>query len=89
MNEIQLHRDIALGKKAQQAYDLYLKDYFTRCREGLFSNFIEASMDDDQIIGLKRVTDALVALETSVQTDIQNGQLAEAELSQSKTEKVM
>lgn len=89
MNEIKLHKEIALGKKAQQAYDSYLKDYFARRREGLFSNFIEAQMDDDQIIGLKRVTDALLALETSVQTDIQNGQLAEAELSQSKTEKVM
>ena len=80
MDEVSLHRDVALGRRAQQAFDSYLKEYFQHCRERLFENFMSANLPQENVLGMKAVADALMALETAVQTDIENGQLAAKEL---------
>ena len=84
MNEEHLEiieREIEYGKKANTAYDLYIKDFIDDARNRIFEAFEELNISDtDGLLQLKLMQSSIKALEDSVLSDIESKKLAEKQL---------
>lgn len=77
-----LHEEVNIGNRAQQAYDIYIKDYFdsfqSNVSKQLYANYLTA----DDILDIKYQITAIKALEEIILRDIETGKLAFKQLSE-------
>ena len=77
-----LHEEVNIGNRAQQAYDIYLKDYFDKFQSSvakqLYANDIAAS----DILDIRHQITAIKVLEEIILRDIETGKLAFKQLSE-------
>lgn len=74
--QFKLQDEIARGGRAQQAYDLYLKDHFETVRKQLFDSFCRPDVDDENTLNIKKLALAINGLENSIMSDIDNAKVA-------------
>lgn len=73
----EMHR----GTQAEFAYEHFLKDFFEQKRQILFEAFQNAPYEDVETLKeLKRMSTALDALETEINTIIDTGRMAAKQL---------
>jgi len=76
--EYKLHAEVAIGSKAQQAYDVYMKNYFDKFKESI----TERMYNNEDLFDLKNEITAIKTLEEIILRDIETGQLAFKQLSE-------
>jgi hypothetical protein len=77
-----LHEEVNIGNKAQQAYDVYMKDYFDKFQRSVANQLYINDLTTDNILTIKYQIIAIKALEEIVLRDIETGQLAFKQLSE-------
>ena len=77
-----LHEEVNIGNRAQQAYDIYLKDYFDKFQSSVAKQLYINDLTTDNILTIKYQIIAIKALEEIVLRDIETGQLAFKQLSE-------
>jgi len=77
-----LHEEVNIGNKAQQAYDVYMKDYFDKFQSSVAKQLYINDLTTDNILTIKYQIIAIKALEEIVLRDIETGQLAFKQLSE-------
>lgn len=82
---MELQKQIDLGVRAQNAYDGYIREHITVCKQKIFAQ-LEVTQLDESVLRLKRLLDALIGLEKSVINDIDNGKIAKQQIEESKNE---
>lgn len=75
-----LNERIALGARASQAYELYVKQFISAQRKIIFQQFSTEPFNIEVIAELKRCDMALSSLEGQIQADIAYGKKATQEL---------
>lgn len=74
--------EVELGRKAQLAYNGFIKAFIDKKKETLFDNFCNAKMSDtDTLMEAKRLVAILNDMESEIQTIITTGELASKSLS--------
>lgn len=73
---LQLNAEVALGNKAQQAYDVYMKDYFINFKV----NLAERMYNGEILQAIHNEVIAIKALEAIILRDIETGNLATIQL---------
>ena len=76
-----LHEEVNIGNRAQQAYDIYLKDYFNKFQSSVAKQLYVNDLACDDILIIKYQITAIKALEEIILRDIETGQLAFKQLS--------
>ena len=76
-----LHEEVNIGNRAQQAYDIYLKDYFDKFQSSVAKQLYVNDLACDDILIMKYQITAIKALEEIILRDIETGQLAFKQLS--------
>jgi hypothetical protein len=76
-----LHEEVNIGNRAQQAYDIYLKDYFDKFQSSVAKQLYVNDLACDDILIIKYQITAIKALEEIILRDIETGQLAFKQLS--------
>lgn len=69
---LQLNAEVALGNRAQQAYDVYMKDYFINFK----ANLAERMYNGEILQAIHNEIIAIKALEAIILKDIETGNLA-------------
>lgn len=82
MDPKQLQDDLDRGRRAQNAYDSYLKDHFMVIRTQLFNAFCNPEASLDELSNLKGLSMAIAGLETSIFADIENAKVAAKHLNE-------
>ena len=77
-----LHEEVNIGNRAQQAYDIYLKDYFNKFQSSVAKQLYVNDLACDDILIIKYQITAIKALEEIILRDIETGQLAFKQLSE-------
>lgn len=77
-----LHEEVNIGNRAQQAYDIYLKDYFDKFQSSIAKQLYVNDLACDDILIMKYQITAIKALEEIILRDIETGQLAFKQLSE-------
>ena len=77
-----LHEEVNIGNRAQQAYDIYLKDYFDKFQSSVAKQLYINDLTTDNILIIKYQITAIKALEEIILRDIETGQLAFKQLSE-------
>ena len=77
-----LHEEVNIGNRAQQAYDIYLKDYFDKFQSSVAKQLYINDLTTDNILTIKYQITAIKALEEIILRDIETGQLAFKQLSE-------
>ena len=77
-----LHEEVNIGNRAQQAYDIYLKDYFDKFQSSVAKQLYVNDLACDDILIIKYQITAIKALEEIILRDIETGQLAFKQLSE-------
>jgi hypothetical protein len=77
-----LHEEVNIGNKAQQAYDVYMKDYFDKFQSSVAKQLYINDLTTDNILIIKYQITAIKALEEIILRDIETGQLAFKQLSE-------
>ena len=77
-----LHEEVNIGNRAQQAYDIYLKDYFDKFQSSVAKQLYVNDLVCDDILIIKYQIIAIKALEEIILRDIETGQLAFKQLSE-------
>ena len=77
-----LHEEVNIGNRAQQAYDIYLKDYFDKFQSSIAKQLYVNDLACDDILIIKYQITAIKALEEIILRDIETGQLAFKQLSE-------
>jgi len=69
--------EVALGKKAENAYSIFIEGFLKKKREELYDSFCNASMEKPEVIlEAKRLALALNIIEEEIKTLINTGNLA-------------
>jgi hypothetical protein len=76
-----LHEEVNIGNRAQQAYDIYLNDYFDKFQSSVAKQLYVNDLACDDILIMKYQITAIKALEEIILRDIETGQLAFKQLS--------
>lgn len=79
-NLYKLQDEISLGGRAQNAYDLYVKQHIEKIRTQIFESFSSADISDEEVLKLKRLAMAINGLETSILSDIEGAKIATIQL---------
>jgi len=75
--DTQLKDEMALGHKAEAAYEGYVKDHVAYTNQRLYQEFLSTSVTEtDRILEIKRLQSALRGLEISILNDIETGKMA-------------
>jgi hypothetical protein len=77
-----LQEEVNIGNRAQQAYDIYLKDYFDKFQSNVAKQLYVSDLACDDILVIKYQITAIKALEEIILSDIETGQLAFKQLSE-------
>ena len=77
-----LHEEVNIGNRAQQAYDIYLKDYFDIFQSNVGKQLYVNDLTANDILAIRHQITAIKALEEIVLRDIETGQLAFKQLSE-------
>ena len=77
-----LHEEVNIGNRAQQAYDIYLKDYFDKFQSSVAKQLYVNDLACDDILIMKYQITAIKTLEEIILRDIETGQLAFKQLSE-------
>ena len=77
-----LHEEVNIGNRAQQAYDLYMKDYFDKFQNSVAKQLYANDLTTDNILVIKYQITAIKALEEIILRDIETGKLAFKQLSE-------
>jgi len=72
----QYEHEVEFGRKAQVAYDTYIKDFLEVKNNQLRGEFINCEPNPDELMFLKNLQMALMELQTSVESDIDTGKMA-------------
>ena len=80
--EYKLHAEISIGNRAQQAYDVYIQDYFDNFQSSVAKQLYVNDLACDDILIIKYQITAIKALEEIILRDIETGQLAFKQLSE-------
>jgi hypothetical protein len=73
-----LEIEIALGYKAQQAWNLYIREYMESKNQEIFDKFIAG--DVDSIYELKHFQMVLKTFEDEIKGDIERGEFAKQQI---------
>jgi len=71
-----LQEEVNMGNRAQQAYDIYLKDYFDKFQSNVAKQLYVNDLACDDILVIKYQITAIKALEEIILRDIETGKLA-------------
>ena len=77
-----LHEEVNIGNRAQQAYDIYLKDYFDIFQSNVGKQLYVNDLTANDILAIRHQITAIKALEEIVLRDIETGKLAFKQLSE-------
>ena len=77
-----LHEEVNIGNRAQQAYDIYLKDYFDSFQSNVSKQLYANDITANDILAIRHQITAIKALEEIILRDIETGQLAFKQLSE-------
>tara|TARA_B110000503_G_scaffold53746_1_gene86257 strand:+ start:2039 stop:2302 length:264 start_codon:yes stop_codon:yes gene_type:complete len=77
-----LHEEVNIGNRAQQAYDVYIKDYFDNFQSSIAKQLYANDLTADDILAIRHQITAIKALEEIILRDIETGQLAFKQLSE-------
>ena len=77
-----LHEEVNIGNRAQQAYDIYLKDYFDSFQSNVGKQLYANDLTANDILAIRHQITAIKALEEIILRDIETGQLAFKQLSE-------
>lgn len=78
---IQLHTEVQLGHKAEQAYNVYVKAHIEKVVVNIYTQIENCSVSDTEtLVKLKGLLSAIRGLESSISNDIDTGRLAEKQL---------
>ena len=77
-----LHEEVNIGNRAQQAYDIYLKDYFDIFQSNVSKQLYANDITANDILDIRHQITAIKALEEIVLRDIETGKLAFKQLSE-------
>jgi hypothetical protein len=77
-----LQEEVNIGNRAQQAYDIYLKDYFDKFQSNVAKQLYVNDIVCDDILVIKYQITAIKALEEIILRDIETGKLAFKQLSE-------
>lgn len=76
---IKLNEEAGIGRNAQKAWDVYVKDFIIKRNNEIFESFCNA-MNDEEVISIKKEHNALAELENSLRSDIVTGKMAQKQL---------
>lgn len=77
----QLNNEVRIGRLAQQAYDLYVKQHIDIAVANVYTGIENCSIvDKEALIELKGLLTAVRGLEVSILNDIETGKLAALQL---------
>lgn len=72
-----IQRNIAEGKKAKSAYDMYVSNFIAQSKTKIHKTFDELPLSElEAIKTLKIMQTAILSLEQNILTDIETGELA-------------
>ena len=74
-----LEVEIAIGNRAQRAYDLYLKEFFETNYRELYNAFVSCQTDEDAL-AIMRLSQATKELHMTLERDINSGKMAAVQL---------
>lgn len=77
-----LQEEVNIGNRAQQTYDIYLKDYFDKFQNNVVHQLYANDLTCDDILVIKYQITAIKALEEIILKDIETGKLAFKQLSE-------
>lgn len=77
-----LHEEVNIGNRAQQAYDIYMKEYFDKFQSSVAKRLYMADLTTDDILTIKYEINAIKNIEEVILRDIETGQLAFKQLSE-------
>lgn len=77
-----LHEEVNIGNRAQQAYDIYLKNYFDIFQSNVGKQLYANDLTANDILAIRHQITAIKALEEIVLRDIETGKLAFKQLSE-------
>jgi len=84
----QLEQEQTVGRRAENAYGLFIEAFVGEKKKQLLSAFAECSISEvDTILEIKRTIYVLDTLETEIKTIIQTGKMASQSLNQKPMEK--
>jgi hypothetical protein len=75
-----LEAEVAIGLRAQRAYDLYLKEFFETNYRELYTAFVNCVNDEDAL-AIRRLSQATKELHMTLERDINTGKMAAKQLS--------
>lgn len=79
--EVNLHDEVARGKRASDAYNSYVKEHLDKTQERLFEAFVHLHPQDDAAIKhVKYLASAVEGLRSTILQDIETGTLARKQL---------
>jgi hypothetical protein len=71
---------VALGRRAKEAYDLYLEDFINQRHSELVYEFLNGNKETVDYAFLRERVDAVNYLKTAILSDINSGRMAEADI---------
>lgn len=71
-----LEQEVESARRAEQAYNLYLKEYIRLQNEFLFAKFIDPNTSSEEAIAIRHTQRAFNALQEGILQDIETGKLA-------------
>jgi hypothetical protein len=77
-----LHEEVNIGNRAQQAYDIYLKDYFDKFQSNVGKQLYVNDLTANDILAIRHQITAIKVLEEIILRDIETGKLAFKQLSE-------
>ena len=77
-----LHEEVNIGNRAQQAYDIYLKNYFDIFQSNVGKQLYANDLIANDILAIRHQITAIKVLEEIVLRDIETGKLAFKQLSE-------
>ena len=80
--EARLQSEVELGRRAQQASDLYIEDFIKRLERELYESFISCTLDVDQLVRIKQLSMVIEDMKKRVLSDIDGGKVALKQLSE-------
>lgn len=80
--EARLRSEVELGRRAQQASDLYIEDFIKRLERELYESFISCTLDVAQLVHIKQLSMVIEDVKKRVLSDIDGGKVALKQLSE-------
>jgi hypothetical protein len=78
--QAKLQEEVRVAKRAEHAYNTYLKDKLNKSKLDLLEEFKNSAATTSDLLAIKYKLDAVCEIESAITTDIQSGLLAAEQL---------